>query len=178
MLCAFIFALLWCPDPAWCQSAHALEQTSFQLEEPVKHPAPLPRAVLEKLRAETRDTTCPNSKAATDFDDSWFGASEVTLRRGELPALVVKAENACLWGANIGPFWVFRHSKTGYEIVLSESALGLEVLNTRTNGYRDIQLSAATARDVLTAVYKFKNGKYGVAIKRTKPIGQQGPTSR
>ena len=172
MLRAVVFALLWCPNPARCQSSHTLEQTSFGLEEPVEHPVPLPQAVLEKLRAETRDTTCPNSKAATNIDDSWFTASEVTLRRGELPALVVKAETACLWGANIGPFWVFRHSKTGYEIVLSENALGLEVLNTRTNGYRDIQLSAATARDVLTGVYKFKNGKYTVAIKRPKPIGQ------
>jgi hypothetical protein len=45
---------------------------------------------------------------------------------------------------------------------LSESAIGLEVLNTRTNGYRDIRLIAATARDVLTGVYKFKNGKYTV----------------
>jgi len=172
MLCVVVFALVWCPNPAWCQSSHTLEQTSFGLEEPVEHPVPLPQAVLEKLRAETRDRICPNSKAAKDSDDSWFAASEVTLRRGELPALVVKAENACLRGANIGPFWVFRRSKTGYEIVLSESALGLEVLNTRTNGYRDIRLSAATARDVLIGVYRFRNGKYTVAIKRTRPISQ------
>lgn len=102
------------------------------------------------------------------LDASWFAASEVTLRRDEPQGLVVKAEKGCL-GANIDPFWVFRRTSDGYDLVLSESALYLKVLNTRTNDYRDIELSAVVeaGKYVVYLKYKFRNGMYRLSSRRS-----------
>lgn len=176
---AFVWILLFTLLPfatAQKQPKHSREQTVFQLELPFEHPTPLPADVLQRLRADERNRqsfeTCANRGKLKEIPAKWFVASEVSLKDDEPSGLVVKAENACLWGANIGPFWVFRRATEGYELVLNESALGLELLSTRTNGYRDIRLLASTAVVVLTRDYKFTNDKYALASKQVRPPRQ------
>ena len=109
-------------------SGTAHPQTIFQLEEKFKHPFPLPASVLGTLQADTSNQqmfeSCPSRGSLHAMPSSWFIASEVKLKHGESSGLVVRAENGCLWGANIGPFWVFRHTDHGFELVLDASALG------------------------------------------------------
>jgi hypothetical protein len=150
-------------------SETANPQTLFQLEEKFAHPAPLPASVLETLQTDTSNQqlfeSCPTRGSQHAIPSSWFVAAEVDLKHGESRGLVVRAENGCLWGANIGPFWVFRHTDLGYEVVLDASALGLELLDTRTNGFRDLRLSSASGGEVHSTVFKFSGGKYRAVVK-------------
>jgi hypothetical protein len=144
-------------------------QTLFQLGAKFRHPSPLPVSVLETLRADASNQqlfeSCPTRGSRHAIPSSWFVAAEVELKHGESSDLVVRAENGCFWGANIGPFWVFRYTNIGYELVLNASALGLELLDTRTNGYRDIRLSSASGGNVRSTVFKFTGGKYRAVVK-------------
>src|SRR3569833_2327804 len=153
-------------------SAAANSQTLFQLEQKFTNPAPLPAPVLKTLQMDPSNhelfESCPTRGSQHAIPSSWFVASEVELKRGESTGIVVKAENGCLWGANVGPFWVFRHSDTGYRLVLAASALGLELLDTRTNGYCDIRLLSATGSKVHSAIFKFAAGEYREVV-REKP---------
>jgi hypothetical protein len=150
-------------------SRTANPQTLFQLEERFTDPSPLPASVLETLQADTSNQqlfeNCPTRGSQHTIPSSWFLAAEVDLKRGDLSGLVVRADNCCLWGANIGPFWVFRRTNIGYELVLDASALGLELLDTRTNGYRDIRLSSAFGGEVHSTVFKFIEGRYRAGVK-------------
>ncbi|HEX7314732.1 MAG TPA: hypothetical protein VF297_12475 [Pyrinomonadaceae bacterium] len=144
----------------------AEEQTNFNLEEPVARPATIPPDVLRGLGQDEKVLTCLTSgggNATVEIPAAWFAASEVHLNGDKLPDLVVKPQNACLNGANIGPFWVFRNTGRGYALVLRADTLGLEVLRTRTRGYRNIRLSSATARRVQTSLLKFDGKTYRAA---------------
>lgn len=121
----------------------------FQLEAPFERSVALPADVLNVLRADELNQqgfqTCPNRGRLREIPAKWFVASQVTLRD---EYTLVKADNACLWGADIGPFWVFRQTSNGYELVVTDRALGLELLPTRTNGYRDIEVSSPTKKQI------------------------------
>jgi hypothetical protein len=150
-------------------SETANQQTLFQLEEKFTHPSPLPVSVLETLQTDASNQrlfeSCPTRGSQHAIPSNWFIAAEVDLKHSESSGLVVRAENGCLCGANTGPFWVFRHANLGYELVLDASALGLELLDTRTNGYRDIRLSNASGGSVHSKVLKFDGGNYRAAVK-------------
>lgn len=78
-----------------------------------------------------------------------------------------------MWGANIGPFWVFRNTDVGYQFVLSVSTPSLELVNEGTSGYRDIRCTAATAVELITTTYKFRDGRYEQAQTIRQPIEQK-----
>lgn len=153
-------------------SKTANSQTVFQLEEKFTHPSPLPASVLARLQADSSNQqlfeNCPTRGSQHVIPSGWFLAAQVDLRRGDSAGLVVRADNGCLWGANIGPFWVFRHTDIGYELVLDASALGLELLDTRTNGYRDILLNSAYRGEVHSTVFKFIDGRYRAVVKHER----------
>ncbi|HVF55387.1 MAG TPA: hypothetical protein VM934_04505 [Pyrinomonadaceae bacterium] len=144
------------------QASSRNEQTSFGLEEPVRRPAPIPQDVLRGLGQDERVQSClaRNGNAAVEIPASWFVASNIHLNADKLPDLIVKPENACLFGANIGPFWVFRNTGRGYALALRVDTLGLEVLPARTRGYRNIRTTAASARQVFTRVFRFNGQSY------------------
>jgi hypothetical protein len=150
-------------------SKTANPQTLFQLEERFTHPSTLPSSVLATLQADTSNQqlfeSCPTRGIQHEIPSSWFLAAEVDLKHGDPSGLVVRADNGCLWGANIGPFWVFRRADIGYELFLDASALGLELLETRTNGYRDIRLNSASGGEVHSTVFKFIEGRYRAVVK-------------
>ena len=76
----------------------------------------------------------------------------------------------CVLGANVGPFWVLRNTNGRYGLLLATYALGLEILDSRSNFYRDIQATAATAGTLTTVVYKMSVAQYQVAEKKTEPL--------
>lgn len=147
------------------------EQSSFGAEEEIEDPISVPADVLRILRRDERNQTCLNEGQPEDaISASWFVASEIDIDGNESADLVVKASNPCLFGANIDPFWIFRNTPRGYEHVLSVSTLGLDVLNAKTNGYRDVRTTAATANEVIITIYKFDGRKYKAARSWREPI--------
>lgn len=159
--------------PALPQRSEASDQQMvFQLELPFQHPTRLPDEVLDALRANERNReafkTCPERKKMKDIPPNWFVAANVNLSTDERPGVVVKARNQCLFGANIGPFWVFRQTSSGYILAIAEDALWMEVLSSTTNGHRDLRFTAATANVEITREYRFTNGRYTLSANRTK----------
>jgi len=137
------------------------EQSHFGAEVAIRKAAEIPTDVLSILREDKRNQTClREGESPTNITSSWFVGSRVHLNGDADADLVVAARNECLLGANIIPFWVFRNTRQGHELVLSVSALGLDVLNKKTNNYRDIRTSAATARSVHRVTFKFDGNEY------------------
>ena len=149
-------------EPQQKKSA-AHEQTRFGLEEAVLHPVPLPQAVLTILKDddEVRSSRCVSEDdQASAISASWFEASQIHLDGPEEVDLLVKAKSGCLFGANIGPFWIFRGTPNGYKLVLNVSALGVDLLRTKTNGLRDVSAGAVAGGEAVSVTFKFYGQKY------------------
>jgi hypothetical protein len=137
------------------------EQSRFGAEVAIRRPVEIPAEVLSILREDKRNQGClREGESPTNIISSWFVGSRIHLNGDSKRDLVITAKNTCLLGANLVPFWVFRNTSQGQELVLSVSALGLDVLNTKTNNYRDIRTGTATARTVHTVIFKFDGRKY------------------
>jgi hypothetical protein len=146
-------------------------QVRFSVEEPINNPVPIPEDVLKILRSESRNRSCLTSgQTQENIPSSWFIASRVNLNRDASADLLVTVANPCLFGANVNPFWIFINTSDGNRLVLSVSALAVEILNGTTNGSRDIRAEAATARQVLTGIYHFDGKEYRLARSSRKKI--------
>jgi hypothetical protein len=139
------------------------EQTRFGLEESVNQPIPIPDEVLSILStdSEVRTSRCVDEGQPTPkISVSWFEASQIHLDGPEEIDLLVKAKDGCLFGANIGPFWIFKKTQHGYELLLGVSALGLNLLPSRTNGHKDVSAGAVAGGEAMTVFYKFDGRRY------------------
>jgi hypothetical protein len=143
------------------------EQSRFSAEGTIKKSVRIPGDVMSILRQDRRSQTClPAGASQTGPLSSWFVASPIHLKGAGKADLVVTARNPCLFGANIVPFWVFRNAGLRYELVLSVSALGLDVLNTKTKDYRDIRIARATATNAYSVTFKFDGMDYAAALRQ------------
>jgi hypothetical protein len=137
------------------------EQVRFALEEAVDSPVPIPDDVLNVLRRESEISTCALGSGSRDaIPSTWFEAARIHLDGPRESDLIVKAKNACLWGPNIGPFWVFRKTPSGHTLVLSTTALGIQVLDSKTNGFRDIKAGAIATLKPTYVMYRFDGHSY------------------
>jgi len=159
-LSALLIALAIGEASAQARRRSRKEQSRFGAEAVIRKPVEIPTDVLSILREDERNRTClRDGESPTSITSSWFVGSQIHLSNGAAD-LVVTTRNECLLGANVVPFWVFRNTPQGHQLVLSVSALGLDVLNTKTKTYRDIRLSAATAQRVRTTLFKFDGKEY------------------
>lgn len=148
-----------------------LEQTSFGAEEEMQQPVSIPGDVLEILKRDQRNQRGLGAgETQSDISASWFVASEIKLNDDELPDLIVQSANPRLFGANLVPFWVFRKTLKGNELILRVDALNLELLKTKRKGYRDIRTTKATAKEVITSYYEFRGTKYEQRRSSLEPI--------
>ncbi len=154
------------PSPSAEQSQYSMETDVV----PIQHPVDVPESVVQLLRTDRLISNC--ARAAKMSPDQvpalWFVASEIHLDGPHERDLLVQGRdlhaspspNACLMGANIKPFWVFRKTQNDYSLVLSIGAHDLRVLRTRSKGFRDIEVSAMTAVTGYSATYRFDGDKY------------------
>jgi hypothetical protein len=108
---------------------------------------------------------------------SWFLASAVHLNGPDEVDLIVlpnvpdiaKSGNpgGCLLSANGGAFWVLGPGIASgrYGLLLATYAGRLEVLSSRTNGYRDIQTGYMST----AMLYKYMVHQYQLAERKTEP---------
>lgn len=87
---------------------------------------------------------------------------EVDLNRDGVPEYEVGLSSPCACGMVNCSIYIYRQSRTGYELILDGTAgFGLEVLKTSTNGYADVRIeardNAATRSDT---TYKFDGKQY------------------
>ena len=194
-----IAASFWLFPPLVAQTAKsgapAQEQSAFGFDDPVQlqRPVKLPRAALDVLSEETRVASCLkiNRLSPKELPADWFVASEVHLDGPDETDLVVLpggrlpntapgeiSQNACLVGANTAQMWVLRNVRNHFILVLSQIALGLEILQTRTNGLRDIQVGAVVGIDYDDSIdYKFDGQTYKIAARKSHMVGIEAPRS-
>lgn len=149
-----IILLFFCTAPI----LRAQEQTTFGVEEEISNPAKIPIAIMTQLKRDNRVKQCVAEKGAVK--NNWFSAAQVDLNGDQVTDYVVKAENSCLFGANLAPFWIFHNLTTRYSLVLRADTLGLEILPETTEDYHNIKLSRATATEVSESILKFDGAKY------------------
>lgn len=159
------------------------EQTVFDLAPDisgkiVKRPAKIPESALEALRdsLSTGTVNCLKSMGITPdhASASWFQASAIHLNGPNEIDLVVfpyvpnpspTNPAGCMLPANFGLAWVLGPGvATGrYRLLLATGGLRLEVLNSRTNRYRDIQVGQPGRM----VAYKFNGQQYQTAERKT-----------
>lgn len=162
------------------------EQTSFGAEATpgVKRPVEIPDSALQVLRDTLTGGTfnCLEAMGTTpeQAPASWFLASAVHLNGpNEVDLIVLPNElsiakgpnpGGCLLAAHGGPFWVLGPGIASgrYGLLLETYADRLEVLNSRTNRYRDIQTGSASTTGSTAQLYKFAVSQYQLAEKKTE----------
>jgi hypothetical protein len=180
-------------------ASNKTEQSDFGIEleaEPIQRPVDLPRAALDALSnalsEDNRDAHCLERNGSSDgqLHSNWFAASEIHLDGPDEVDLVVLPDSRnpdtpkgsippimCLIGANTAHMWVLRKTKTGFQVVLSEIGLGMNVLSTRTRGLRDIRVGAAVGGYDDEIEYKFDGKSYQIARRKSELIGAELPGS-
>lgn len=159
------------------------EQTLFEAEadSPVKHPAKIPDSALQALRDTLTGGTfnCLKARGVTpdQAPASWFLASEIHLNgQNEIDLVVIPNTSeieapsnpgGCLLAAHGGRFWILGPGIASgrYELLLGTYGFSLQVLNSRTNRYRDIQVGEGT----VALLYKFALQQYQLAERKAEP---------
>lgn len=169
------------------------EQADFGIEEAgsLQRPVELPSAALDALSKDERVAHCleKNGLSAKELPSNWFVASEIhldgpnkadliVLPGGRIPNTPIGeiSQNACLVGANTAQMWVLRKTQIGFQLVLSQVGLGLNVLSTRTRGFRDIRVGAAVGGYVDAIEYKFDGTSYQVSKRTSELFGAKLPS--
>lgn len=140
----------------------------FALKKPFEHPVALPSLVLALFRADAESSAkfeaCRSRENLPQIPAKWFLASEIKMAKDELPGLLVRVADSCLWekeqDQKVGEFWLFRQSPTGYQLIFQERTQALQVLNTHTNGYPDLCTSWGHFGQYNQTIYTFQQGKY------------------
>lgn len=138
----------------------AKPQTVFNLEDKVQKEFRLPDAVVAILKSDEIVDTCFKEKGARVKEADLFAASEIDLNGDNKMDLIIQAKNACLFGANQGPFWIFQKKADGYQKIFSASGLQLEVLPKKSNSFNEIKISKVVAMKASRDIYTFRAGKY------------------
>jgi hypothetical protein len=159
-------------EPTESNEKTTQEQSTFGLEDPpITKPIAIPGEVLQILRTDKIVQNHLNEgQTPADIPASWFEGSQIHLDGSDELDLVVVPKNGLLFGANVGPIWVFHKTAKGYDEVLSISVHDLRVLKTKWKGFREIQVYSMTAVTVTTEIFRFDGQRYVSFNKVTKPI--------
>jgi hypothetical protein len=140
------------------------------------HAVPLPDCVRRVLASDEHVVNTLNYEELSpeQLPTDWFTASKTYLGPHNASYFVVMGAGV-MRGANINPFWVFRRSARSCNLLLSVGAHDLQILKTRTNGLRDIEISALTAVRYFQTRFKFDGHSYQVVKRTSQPIGDEIP---
>ncbi|HYB61276.1 MAG TPA: hypothetical protein VEH50_07335 [Methylomirabilota bacterium] len=144
------------------------EQTTFVADpaERLERPVPVPDAVLRILSKDEMVIGCMQSNPIPSGRSlaSWFAVSEIHLNGPNEADLVVLpvvqgSPSMCFHSVEgIGWFWVFRPIGPHYRLVLKTAGLGLSVLDTRHNGYRDIRSGGQVGNTATAVTFRYGTG--------------------
>jgi len=143
------------------------EQTVFFESQPFQHAVPLPQSVLRELLRtkevkESLDSASPEHKSNPS---QLFVASEVHLSGPDEIDLIVRGIPP-VSGADNDWFWIVNDLPSAPRVVLWAGCDSLEVMDRRTNGYKNISCSWSSPSMTVTRSYHFDGKKYVLWKKR------------
>jgi len=160
------------------------EQSDFSVEQelvPVEKPSHLSQEALQVLAKEAGVASCLKNEglSSDQLPSSWFVASQIHLDGPNevdfvvLPNLASEPQRhpgpaACFLGASTGQFWIIRKTCTGYELALTLFAHGLGILDSRSNGLRDIEAGTVSVHAETTTLFKFTGKQYKLYSEKTE----------
>jgi hypothetical protein len=163
------------------------EQSGFNYDleiDQIQRPAELSTPALQTLSKDELIHSCLESEglSSEQLPANWFVASEIHLDGpNEIDLIVLPggrlpdtppgeiSKNACLGGANTAGFWILRKTPLGFLLVLTEMALKLDVLRTRSHGFRDIRLYTISLSSILIQDFRFDGSRYVLSQKKSRP---------
>jgi len=168
------------------------EQTAFEAEPDldvmhINKPVEIPDGALQVLRdLSRRPADCLKDSGVTpeQVPASWFIASAVHLNGpDEVDFIVLLNEPAiahpnipggCMLPANGNYFWVLGPGGASgkYRLLLESYGHGLDVLNSRTNRYKDIRIAMANLNGATSLLFKFATQQYQLADKKVHKYEQ------
>jgi len=152
--------------------ADTTEQTSFSMEFPFERPVPLGEAAKKALATDRgiADVIKDEHLSIESIPKDWFTASEVHLGPKSETDLVVMGLGISQ-GPNNAGFWILRQTTDGYEMVLAVDKHDLTLLDTSTNGLRDIETGLPTGGQRYSDIYRFDGHRYqlGPPIQESQP---------
>ena len=139
------------------------EQTSFAEDQPLHSPVQISpdvlKVLLETKEAEQGLDLANDSKQ--DHPTQLFRAAEVHLSRpDEVDLVVIGVCPMC--GADNGWFWLVRSARSDPKVVLFAGGNILELMNSRTNGCRDIRSAWSSSSETKNTLYHFDGKEYKV----------------
>lgn len=139
----------------------AHEDSTFFAGKPFEHPAPISDDVLRVLAETDAAKEILDFAAESGKVDASFRARQVHLSRGKDVDLVVIGTPP---KPGIEPdwFWVVRSARRSPEVVLHAGSNALKLLESRTNGYRDIVLVTPLTSRTRCVTYHFDGTRYDI----------------
>lgn len=127
----------------------------FGVEEPIEKPDKIPSPIISYLSENLSNDikSCEIKKV-----DEAFEAKSVKIS-AHSRAFVVKPKSWCLCGAYYCPIWLFQ-AKSANPIWSTKGTGALEVLDKKTNGYRQIKESGGVAMHGYESIWAWDGKKY------------------
>jgi hypothetical protein len=152
----------------------ATERAIFGDAESFKNSVHLSDKVLDVLLATNEAEYARQLSLEKPDEDrnKYFSAVEVHLS-GTYEVDYVVEGNLPLAGADNAWFWVVRSARTHPKVVLFASGGFLELLKSRTNGYRNIRSVWQSPNERITRVYHFNGERYILVHKYDKLLGSE-----
>ena len=113
--------------------------------------------------AELRDCLKEQTDSSVTVpNEDEMTVEEIDLNRDGVKEYEVQLSGICACGAHNCTIYLYRRSGQGFESILEGAGgLGIEVLKTSTNGYRDLNIDAHNnAATVGSTIYKFDGRQY------------------
>jgi hypothetical protein len=142
-------------------SKPVIEQARFSKKVQLEHPAAIPANVLNLLlrSKEGKEGMARATDAQKQTPAQMFRVSEIHLRAADETDLVVEGISPMASGDHEW-FWIVRPDGKKPNIVLFAGGSSLEVQDSRTNSYRDINSVWSSPKETLVSIYKFDGRKY------------------
>jgi len=135
------------------------------------HPVPLPKNVLDALRATKEAKESQDRLKDYDRDDfaQLFKAVAIHLGGPKEIDYVVMGEFP-MGGADAPWFWIVHSSPTPTKVIFFTFANGFEILRTQNNGYPNIRSNSWAGGIQYTNIYHYDGQRYILAHKYQKEI--------
>ena len=144
---------------AQAKKASQQQTIFFEGDKCFEHSSPLSADVLRVLLETREGKGALENSGDLDAAARMFRAVEVHLANQEQIDLLVEGVFP-LTGADQGWFWVVRSARHNPQVVLFATGNSLELLDIRTNGYRNIRSRWSSPSQTRTRLYRFKNQEY------------------
>ncbi|MFN7920480.1 MAG: hypothetical protein U0Q16_10305 [Bryobacteraceae bacterium] len=132
---------------------------------------PIPEQVRVLLATDEGVKQVLAGEGLVDIPEAWLVGSELRLTASKKQQFLLIAGKGPLLGANTMRFWLAGRGRGGsYRILLATIALQLEILDSATNGYRDVRASAAFRDRVSRVVYRYGSGNYRPVVRTAEPM--------